>query len=74
MTKKMQAIKLDIKIKNTGNLLIDKLPFKSGDEIEILLWKKKIRNRKKVYPLKDKPLYLNPTAPVAESDWEVNQI
>jgi hypothetical protein len=70
----MNAIKLDIKITNSGNLQIDKLPFNSGDEIEVILWKKQNTHRRKAYPFKGMPVYyLNPTAPVAETEWEVIQ-
>jgi hypothetical protein len=55
-----------------GSVKLENLPFKAGQEVEIIVLADARRARdERRYPLLGKPVTLiDPTAPVAESDWD----
>jgi hypothetical protein len=60
-------------MKKNGALSIKNLPFNVGEKIEVIIIpRSKFKSDKKKYPFWGKPItYLNPTDPVAETDWDV---
>lgn len=68
----MQAYKAEVKIEREGELRLLDLPFRAGDEIEVILLRREpTQAAKNPYPLRGLPIrYENPTEPVAEDDWE----
>lgn len=67
----MQAYRLETVIQQDGTLSLSNLPLKAGSPIEVIILVQPVTpsnlNR---YPLRGKPItYLNPTEPVAQSDW-----
>ncbi len=68
-----QAYTDELTMVKNGILTIKNLPFKAGETIEvIIISRSKPEPDEKRYPFWGKPItYLNPTDPVAETDWEV---
>jgi len=69
----MQAYRKEATIGRNGTLVLEKLPFHSGETVEVIVLPRSSKlieiNR---YPLRGKPIcYDNPTEPVALADWEV---
>lgn len=73
----MEAYKIATRIDKHGALLLDKLPFQAGDQVEVIVLKLPSihsQTAKTRYPLHGKVVrYDDPFSPVAESDWEVLQ-
>ncbi len=69
----MQTYSYEHTVEKKGVLILENLPFDAGDKIEVILIPRlKSKDNSKRYPFWGKPItYLNPTDPVAESDWEV---
>ncbi len=69
----MQAYTYDLTMEKSGVLTLKNLPFNAGERIEvIIISRSKPKRKKNLYPFWGKSItYLNPTAPVAEADWEV---
>lgn len=69
----MQAYAYETTVDKGGMLTIKNLPFTDGETVEvIIILRPKLKHTKKRYPFWGKPIkYLNPTDPVAETDWEV---
>jgi len=67
----MKAHKIQTNLSETGTLLLDQLPFEPGEAVEVIvLDREKRKSQAKDYPLRNQPLsYKDPTAPVAENDW-----
>jgi hypothetical protein len=69
----MQAYRCETKIDESGQLRLSQLPFRPGDEVEVIV----LRLRRDVrpenpYPLRGLPYrYARPTDPVAKDDVEV---
>ena len=54
-----------------GTLILRDLPFQAGDAVEVLIVPRAASTEQNAYPLRGKVLhYDNPTAPVAQEDWE----
>jgi hypothetical protein len=68
----MQDYKVETKLSKDGSLNLTGLPFKAGDDVEVIIRKRAIReDEKNRYPLRGKPLrYTDPFGSVAEEDWE----
>jgi hypothetical protein len=58
-----------------GTLTLSDLPFQAGDSVEVIIVPRAAASAKQnAYPLRGKVLhYDNPTAPVAQEDWEALQ-
>lgn len=71
----MQAYKTAARIERPGELHLAELPFRAGDEVDVILLRrggKRSEEPDKRYPLRGKPLrYDRPFDSVAEDDWEV---
>ena len=69
----MQAHRTKAIVAENGSLTVEKLPFPAGKPVEVVVFPANDElPREKRYPLRDMPIQLDdPTAPAAESDWEV---
>ncbi|MEZ4865672.1 MAG: hypothetical protein R3C14_30450 [Caldilineaceae bacterium] len=71
----MQAYRYATIVNQGGKLVLEHLPLQAGVDVEVIILvqppKQAMPNR---YPLHNVPItYLDPTAPVAENDWEALQ-
>ncbi|HJY82734.1 MAG TPA: hypothetical protein VKK81_16825 [Candidatus Binatia bacterium] len=71
----MDAFRLDTKLTQDGTLTLNDLPFQAGDAVEVIIVPRAAAAPKQnARPLRGKVLhYDNPTAPVAQEDWEALQ-
>ncbi|MCI0693880.1 hypothetical protein L0337_17975 [candidate division KSB1 bacterium] len=71
----MQAYHVQTTVANDGSLKLHNLPFPAGESVEvIILTRSAISSRQNSYPLRGTPVtYINPTEPVAQTDWEAAQ-
>ncbi len=69
----MQAHRTKAIVAENGSLTIDKVPFPAGKAVEVVVIPANDESeRGKRYPLRGTPVrFENPTAPVAESEWEI---
>lgn len=67
----MQPYKIAAKIEQEGELHLFGLPFRAGDEVEVILLRHEpAQLLNHPYPLRGLPVrYEDPTEPVAEGDW-----
>jgi len=67
-----QAYRVRSMVSPEGGLQLDNLPFEPGAEVEVIvLADENVPRSDARYPLWGTPVtYHDPTAPVAESDWE----
>lgn len=70
--KTVQAYKTEVRIEREGELRLADLPFRAGDEVEVIVLRRESAPPStNPYPLRGRPLrYEDPTEPVAEDDWE----
>lgn len=68
----MQAHKVRSHIGEDGSLTVENLPFPAGEEVEVIVIADARPSRDHTrYPLRGTVVdYIDPTAPVAEDDWE----
>ena len=68
----MQTFRLDTRLTQDGTLILSDLPFQAGDSVEVIIVPRtSAPAEQNAYPLRGKVLhYDNPTAPVAQEDWE----
>jgi hypothetical protein len=71
----MQAYRVETTVQPDGSLVIRHLPLQAGEAVEvIILVRPLLTATTHGYPLRGTPItYLNPTEPIAESDWEATQ-
>ncbi len=71
----MQAYHVQTIVANDGTLKLNNLPFSAGVPVEvIILMRPTVLPKQNQYPLRHTPVtYLNPTEPVAQTDWEAAQ-
>ncbi len=72
----MQAYVYELTMQKDRVLTLDNVPFTAGENIEVILIRRSQarRDEKNRYPFWGKPLtYLDPTAPIAQDDWEALQ-
>ena len=69
----MQAHRTKAIVAEDGSLTVDRLPFPAGKSVEVVVFPAKDETaREQRFPLRGTPVrFENPTAPVAESDWEI---
>lgn len=67
-----EAYRTHIHVSPDGTLTLANLPFSPGEAVEVIVLAQERQVREeRSYPLRGKPLvYVDPTAPVAASDWE----
>jgi hypothetical protein len=70
-----EAYRTHIHVASDGTLTLANLPFSPGEAVEVIVLAEERRTpEERRYPLRGKPLvFLDPTAPVADSDWETLQ-
>jgi hypothetical protein len=68
----MKAYKIETKLEEEGELRLSKLPFRAGDEVEVIVrLREPAASTARRYPLRGLPIrYDDPTGPVAVNDWE----
>ena len=71
----MLAHRIETTINQDKTLLLENLPFHSGEKVEvIILVRPPQQAEKNHYPLRGTAIeYIDPTEPVAQNDWEVEQ-
>jgi hypothetical protein len=68
----MQEYRVETTISNDGTLIIQKLPFKAGDKVEVIVHRYKQEQELSIrYPLRGKLIrYTDPFGSVSENDWD----
>jgi hypothetical protein len=71
----MQAFHVQTTIANDGTLKLNNLPFPAGEPVDVIILKRPTASpHQNPYPLRGTPIiYIDPTEPVAQADWEVAQ-
>lgn len=71
----MQAYRLETTLTQNSTLVLHSLPFQAGEQVEvIILAKPPVSPTTNRYPLRGKSVtYVDPTAPIAQADWEAVQ-
>ena len=70
----MSTHHVEITLSQDGKLMLDELPFRAGDTVEVIILAQQPKRNGKAYSLRGQPVeYLDPTDPVAQDDWEANQ-
>jgi hypothetical protein len=70
----MKAYRIEKEIAADGMLQLDTLPFRAGERVEIIILAAEETGEATPVSIRGKVLeYVNPTAPVAEGDWDVLQ-
>jgi hypothetical protein len=71
----MQAFRVETTVQEAGQLTLSDLPLQVGEEVEVIILVRSLKaTPDNPYPLHGLPItYLNPTEPVAQSDWEIDQ-
>lgn len=69
----MPVYAYELTMEKKGTLTLRNLPFNVGEKIEVIIIPRSNRQfDEKRYPFWGKPItYLNPTDPIAETDWEM---
>jgi hypothetical protein len=73
----MQAHRIEITLTENGKLILQDLPFKQGDEVEVIILERRSTHPKaNLYPLRNKQPYryedpFEPAVPI--EDWDVLQ-
>jgi hypothetical protein len=67
----MKAIRIETTIGENGEVRLNKLPFKAGEKVEVIVLPRVIRPAEKDrFPLRGVAIdYERPTDPVAEEEW-----
>jgi hypothetical protein len=70
----MSTHHIEITLQQDGKLVLDELPFRAGDTVEVIILARKSKPNGREYPLRGQPIeYVEPTEPVAEADWDAVQ-
>jgi hypothetical protein len=70
----MSAHHVEVTLSQDGKLMLDELPFRAGDTVEVIILALQAKPNGQEYPLRGKPVkYEDPTDPVAQADWDANQ-
>jgi len=66
----MQAFRTETKLSQNGKLSLKGLPFRKGEQVEVIILTQKQSQSEKQYPLRKKAVtYHKPFESVAEDDW-----
>jgi hypothetical protein len=64
------ATKMGTKLSKNGQLVLNGLPFRKGEQVEVIILAHKQNPARKQYPLRKTPIvYRQPFDSVAESEW-----
>ena len=68
----MNAHRIETVVTHGGTLTLTDLPFQPGEQVEVIILSESSESsRQNAYALRGKPItYTDPTAPVAEGDWD----
>jgi len=70
----MSTHHVEVTLAQDGQLVLDELPFRAGDTVEVIIHARRSKPNGNEYPLRGQPIkYLYPTEPVAEADWDAIQ-
>lgn len=70
----MTAHHVEITLVQDGKLVLDELPFRAGDTVEVIVLARQSKPNGQKYPLRGQPIkYVEPTDPVAKTDWDAIQ-
>jgi len=71
----MQAYHVQTAVANDGSIKLNNLPFRAGESVEVIvLTRLSASPQQNPYPLRGTPItYIDPTEPVAQTDWEAAQ-
>lgn len=71
----MQASRVETTLQQEGTLTLSNLPFQAGETVEVsILVPPSLALDRQRYPLRGVPIrYVDPTAPVAQAEWEAAQ-
>jgi len=70
----MSAHHVEVTLSQDGQLVIDELPFRAGQTVEVIILARQSNPNGREYPLRGKPIkYLDPAEPVAPADWDAIQ-
>lgn len=71
----MQTYHIETTMINNGTLIINELPFRAGEKIEVILRRRSLEKQSnEKYPLRGKLIrYDHPFESVAENDWDAMQ-
>jgi hypothetical protein len=73
-TYKMQAYRVERTVPGDKTLILERLPFSTGDRIEVFIVRQLPRGDGNRYPLRGTPVeYKHPFESVAENDWDALQ-
>lgn len=65
---------LEVTLSQDGKLVLDELPFRAGQTVEVIILASQPAANGREYPLRGKPItYVDATDPVAPEDWEALQ-
>ena len=68
----MEAYRYQTTVEQGGKVMLDKLPLQTGIAVEVIILVQAPNNQqRKRYPLHGTPIiYIDPTEPVADIEWE----
>ncbi len=67
----MQTYRIATRIQRAGELHLDHVPFAEGEEVNVIVMRRRALEKTSKYPLRGRPVrYDDPFKPVAEEDWE----
>jgi len=70
----MSTHHVEVTLSQDGKLMLDELPFRAGDTVEVIILAQQSKRNGQEYSLRGKPIkYVDPTDPVAQEDWEAIQ-
>ena len=65
---------VEVTLSQDGKLMLDELPFRAGDKVEVIILARQSKPNGQEYSLRGKPIkYSDATDPVAQEDWEAIQ-
>ena len=70
----MEIYRVETKVAGDGTLTLEGLPFRGGDEVEVIVRARRQVQEGQTYPLRGKPIrYIEPFKSVDEDEWEALQ-
>ena len=70
----MNAYRTDARVDDNGEVHLTRLPFRAGEDVEVIVLSRGKRMGPGAYPLRGVPIeYDRPTDPVGQDDWGAMQ-
>ena len=70
----MSTHHVEITLAQDGKLMLEELPFRAGDTVEVIILARRTKSNEREYSLRGQPIkYVEPTDPVALADWDAIQ-